>query len=1038
MRTRNATPHITTRLNPLFLVGVFIILAAVVAVPVYSGSSSSTPAGSSSATKVTSRAPAKVSQVGSLPVSDSSALTPWATMFGPLVPVPQSSPEAIYTYAQNCTTSQTDFNLGDAMCAKANGVPVTLFPWRVLWLDPAGNVRQSNTAIADDQAMYQFTLPGTPTSIVNGQTVDNRGTWRVNLVSSNGARRQTAPFTVHEPANPVADVYVQKFNRDPDQQVTAGGSVAFIVLVGNDGPDPATSVHLVDSAPIGSTLASFSQQVGPNCLPNGTGDCTMATLNNGDRAEFTVVYNTGSSAPGTYSTSASVSSATTDSDTSDNSSTAEFEIGAGGGGSQCTLTCPTSPAAVNNEPGQNGATVDWDGPNNDNVPVATGGSCGAVSVSTTSPHFFSIGSTPVTVTTESGEECTFSVTVLDVENPDIGNCPANITVTEDAGTPGEAIVNYPTPSATDNSGIVTVDCSAPSGSSFTVAGSPHTVTCTATDSSGNTDSCTFNVTVTAGTTECTLTPPANITVTSDANQCGTVVTYQDPTQSGTCGTVTCDRASGSVFPVGTTVVSCRDTSGASTSFTVTVNDETPPVPDLTPLPNITKDCTAIAGVPTPTVIQTPTGPQTIIVMEPPTATDNCGGQIAGATEDPRTYQDPGTFIVHWTYTDAAGNTTTQNQTITVTGTDTTAPVPDVANPTVTGECSVTVTPLTATDDCDGTITGTTPDPLTYTGVGTYTVHWTYTDLAGHSVNQNQTVIVTDVTNPTIALVGASSITVECHTSFDDPGVTTTDNCLPKNVTVATTGAFDINTPNTYTLTYTATDGGGNQASVQRTVIVEDTIKPVITLNAPTSVPPVECHTSFTDPGATASDTCDTSVPVTVSGMVDVNTPGTYVLTYNASDDSGNQADSVQRTVTVVDTTAPTITLNSYAPSMWPPNHKYQTFGLTQFVTGATDSCDTTLGISGVVIEKVTSDEIENGNGDGNTLNDIVIAADCKSVQLRSEREGSSNGRVYTIFFKVTDASGNVGTATAKVVVRHNPGETAVDSGVHYTVTCGGP
>ena len=47
----------------------------------------------------------------------------------------------------------------------------------------------------------------------------------------------------------------------------------------------------------------------------------------------------------------------------------------------------------------------------------------------------------------------------------------------------------------------------------------------------------------------------------------------------------------------------------------------------------------------------------------------------------------------------------------------------------------------------------------------------------------------------------------------------------------------------------------------------------------------------------------------------------------------------------------------------------------------------------MVIDKVTSDEIENGNGDGNTMNDIVIAGDCKSVQLRSEREGNGDGRV---------------------------------------------
>ena len=1022
MRTRNAAPLMTRHLNSLIFVGVFITLAAVVALPVYSERSRNVSADSPSRGKATTLS--------------NSSVAPWSSAIQPLLPIPQSSPEAIYTYAADCTTPKTDFDLGETICAKANGVPITPFSWNVLWLDKEGNIRQEDTAIADDNATYSYAIPATPTSIVNGQTVDNRGTWRANLTRANGAIRQSAKFVVHQPSNPRADIFIQKFNRDPDQLITSGGSAVFVLVVGNDGPDAAQAVHLVDSLPSGATLASFSQQSGPACAPAGTGDCTIAALNNGDRAEFTAIYNTGTSGAGIYTTSATVTSTTVDPDASDNTSTAEYEIAAGGGSPQCTLTCPTSPAAVESVTGQNGAVVDWDGPANDNIPVAVGSNCGAVSVSAISPQFFSIGSTPVTVTTESGEECTFVVTVNDSEDPVIGNCPANITVTEDSGTPGEAVVNYAIPSATDNSGNVTVDCQQQSGSTFTVAGSPHVVTCTATDGGGNTDTCTFNVTVTGGATDCTLTPPANITVDSATNQCGANVTYTDPTQNGTtCGTVTCDRPSGSFFPSGTTTVSCRDTSGATASFTVTVNDVTAPVPTLSTLPNITRDCTAVAGVPTPTVIQTPSGPQTIIVMELPTATDNCGGLISATTEDPRTYQDPGTFTVHWNYTDVNGNITTQEQTITVTGTDTTAPVPDQATLTVTGECEVTVTPPTATDDCDGTITGTTPDPLTYTGAGTYTVHWTYTDLAGHAVQQNMTVVVTDTEAPTIALAGANSITVECHTSFDDPGVTTEDNCVPKNVNVATTGAFDINTPNTYTLTYTATDGGGNQASVQRTVIVQDTIKPVITLNGGSMT--VECHTSFTDPGATASDSCDTSVPVSVSGAVNVNTPGTYVLTYNASDDSGNAADSVQRTVTVVDTTAPTITLNSFSPSMWPPNHKYTTFQLTQFVTGASDSCDTSIDLADVVIEKVTSDEAENSGGDGNTLNDIIIAANCKSVQLRSERSGGGNGRVYTITFKVTDASGKVGFATAKVKVPHNNGSTAVEDAPMYTVngTC---
>jgi len=60
-----------------------------------------------------------------------------------------------------------------------------------------------------------------------------------------------------------------------------------------------------------------------------------------------------------------------------------------------------------------------------------------------------------------------------------------------------------------------------------------------------------------------------------------------------------------------------------------------------------------------------------------------------------------------------------------------------------------------------------------------------------------------------------------------------------------------------------------------------------------------------------------------------------------------------------------------------------------------------------LITRVSSDEPENGNGDGNTTNDIVIAGDCKSVQLRSECVGGGNGRVHRIALKVTDASGNV-------------------------------
>ena len=124
--------------------------------------------------------------------------------------------------------------------------------------------------------------------------------------------------------------------------------------------------------------------------------------------------------------------------------------------------------------------------------------------------------------------------------------------------------------------------------------------------------------------------------------------------------------------------------------------------------------------------------------------------------------------------------------------------------------------------------------------------------------------------------------------------------------------------------------------------------------------------------------------------------------------------------------------------MWPPNHNYQTFTASSFGASASDNCGGP-GVNVVYIVSVTSDEVENGNGDGNTLNDIVIAPDCKSVQLRAERQNNGDGRVYTIVFGATDSSGNVTTGTVKVTVpKSQNGAGAVDSGPQYGKTCPSP
>ncbi|MGA2243141.1 MAG: protease pro-enzyme activation domain-containing protein [Verrucomicrobiota bacterium] len=84
------------------------------------------------------------------------------------------------------------------------------------------------------------------------------------------------------------------------------------------------------------------------------------------------------------------------------------------------------------------------------------------------------------------------------------------------------------------------------------------------------------------------------------------------------------------------------------------------------------------------------------------------------------------------------------------------------------------------------------------------------------------------------------------------------------------------------------------------VTVLDTLAPLITLNGGNPIY-VELGSTFTDPGATANDACAGVVPVSVSGSVNTNAPGTNALTYTATDGNGN-TNTATRTVIVRDVT----------------------------------------------------------------------------------------------------------------------------------------
>lgn len=162
--------------------------------------------------------------------------------------------------------------------------------------------------------------------------------------------------------------------------------------------------------------------------------------------------------------------------------------------------------------------------------------------------------------------------------------------------------------------------------------------------------------------------------------------------------------------------------------------------------------------------------------------------------------------------------------------------------------------------------------------------------------------------------------------------------------------------------------------------------------------------------------------------------GTTTVTLTVDDGMFSDTDTAD--ITVVDTTAPEITVVGNPIILWPPNHKYHTIHVSDFVLSVTDICDANVGIEDVVITSVSSDEPEEvkGNGDGKTFDDIVFE-DSQTVQLRAERQGKGNGRVYTINFEVTDGSDNTATGSFKVWVPHDqkPGSIAFDDGPAYTV-----
>jgi hypothetical protein len=177
--------------------------------------------------------------------------------------------------------------------------------------------------------------------------------------------------------------------------------------------------------------------------------------------------------------------------------------------------------------------------------------------------------------------------------------------------------------------------------------------------------------------------------------------------------------------------------------------------------------------------------------------------------------------------------------------------------------------------------------------------------------------------------------------------------------------------------------------------------------------------------ATVSDLCSPTIAVvndrTPAGAdaSDTYPLGSTAVNFTATDAYGNVGHCAT-TMTVNDTTLPTLTVESLVPLLWPPNHRMVMVPIAWL---ASDDCDANPTI---VLESVASSESDDapGDGDGSTTGDIGGAdygMPDTEVLLRAERAGTGLGRLYSLAYRLTDESQNSTQGLAVVSVPHDLG-----------------
>ena len=593
---------------------------------------------------------------------------------------------------------------------------------------------------------------------------------------------------------------------------------------------------------------------------------------------------------------------------------------------------------------------------------------------TKSSYSFTVTASDAAGNTSASTTVTFSITDVDDTSPVVTSGSTGINLDENSGA-GQTVYTI---TATDAVGVESYAIDGTDASLLSVNSSTGVVsltadpdyetkssysfTVTASDAAGNTSAST---TVTFSITDVDEIPPV-ITVTSgtDTVQIGSTWTDAGATADGgetvtSSGTV--DTSTVGTYTITYSATDAVGNTGTATRTVTVVLDNTPPVITLLGEATVTIEVGSTysdAGA-------TADGGETV---------------TSSGTVDTSTV---GTYTITYSATDAVGNTGTAIRTVNVV--DTTAPVI-----TLLGEATVTIevgstysdAGATASDNYDGDVSSSivTVNGVDKDTVGTYTVTYNVTDANSNAATQvSRTVNVVDTTAPVITLLGEATVTIEVGSTYSDAGATASDNYDGDvSSSIVTVNGVDEDTVGTYTVTYNVTDANSNAATqVSRTVNVVDTTAPVITLLGEATVT-IEVGSTYSDAGATASDNYDGDVSssiVTVNG-VDEDTVGTYTVTYNVTDANSNAATQVSRTVNVVDTTAPVITLLGEATVTIEVGSTYSDAGAT-----ASDNYDGDVSSSIVTVNGVDEDTVGT----------------------------------YTVTYNVTDANSNAATQVSRTV-----------------------